>query len=214
MLLNKKILDLNNGHYSFSDYFKMNIRADDLAKLFNYHYELKSINLKKQALPNKIKRWIEAFLSNYDKLRRLVNLSNEMAIREFLISPIIFELVTQFDIKVDIETSVYYSDILRGNIDYVLTKDSSFIAIEAKKSDINRGLNQLFVELIALDKIIDSDEKLLYGVVTTGTEWNFSVLNRQTKCITQDSNSLYISHDLETIFQLIISILDKSTSDQ
>jgi len=211
MLFNKNILDIENGNYSFSDYFKMNVRPEDLAKSFGYRYQLKAINLEKQELPQPLNAWVEDFLSTYDQLRRLVNLTNEMAIREFLISPIIFELVKRFEVKVDIESSVYYSAVLRGNIDYILSKKSNFIAIEAKNADMNRGLNQLLVELIALDKLMDKDDHPLYGVVTTGTEWNFSVLDRKNKRITQDSRSLYLVQNLAEIFQVMIGVLDKST---
>ena len=207
MIFNKKILDLKNSNYSFSDYFKINIRPDDLASLFGYSYELKEIAFKKDKLPIELKAWIDDFLSHYDNLRKLVNLTNEMAVREFLISPIIFELVKRFNIKVDIENSVYYSDILKGSIDYILRKNSNFIAIEAKNSDMNRGFNQLISELIALDKIIEQDDALIYGVVTTGTEWNFALLDRKNKTIIQDKKNLYLTQNLEEIFQVIISIL-------
>jgi len=208
MIFNKKILDLENENYSFSDYFKIDIRAEDLASLFDYTYELKEIPFQKNELSDNLKEWIEDFLTHYDKLRNLVNLTNEMAIREFLISPIIFELVKRFDVKVDIENSVYYSEVLKGSIDYILRKNSNFIAIEAKKSDMTRGFNQLLSELIALDKIIEDDNILLYGVVTTGNEWNFALLDRKTKNIIQDKKSLYLVRDLEEIFQLIIEILE------
>jgi len=213
MLFNKKILDLENGHYSFSDYFKMNIRTEDLVLFFGYRYQLSAIDLEKPKLPSLLKAWIDDFLENYDKLRRLVNLTNEMAVREFLISPIIFELVKRFDVKVDIETSVYYSEVLRGNIDYILTKKSNVIAIETKNADMNRALNQLCVELIALDKIINKKDKPLYGVVTTGTEWNFLLLDRENKIITQDRSSFYLAHDLSAIFQVMIGILDNKIED-
>ena len=208
MIFNKKILNLETANYSFSDYFKIDIRAEDLASLFDYTYELKEIPFQKNELSDNLKEWIEDFLTHYDKLRNLVNLSNEMAIREFLISPIIFELVKRFDVKVDIENSVYYSEVLKGSIDYILRKNSNFIAIEAKKSDMTRGFNQLLSELIALDKIIEDDNILLYGVVTTGNEWNFALLDRKTKNIIQDKKSLYLVRDLEEIFQLIIEILE------
>ena len=209
MIFNKKLLDLKNGNYSFSDYFKMNIRANDLAKIFDYSYELKNIEFQKNELPKELKAWIEEFLGSYDKLRKFVNLTNEMAIREFLISPIIFELVKHFDVKVDIESSVYYNDVLKGSIDYILSKKSNFIAIEAKNADINRGFNQLISELIALDKIMEKENTLIYGVVTTGTEWNFALLDREKKTITQDNKSLYLVQDLEGIFEIMVEVLNK-----
>ena len=161
-------------------------------------------------MPESLQEWLNDFLSNYDKLRKYVNLNSEMAIREFLISPLIFELVKHFNIHVDIETSVYFDNTLKGNIDYILNKKEhiNFIAIEAKNANINRGFNQLLVELIALDKIIESDETLLYGAVTTGNEWNFAYLDRKNKTIIQDKQNLYLLHDLDEIFKIIIGILD------
>ena len=54
MIFNKKILDLENANYSFSDYFKINIRAEDLAILFDYGYELKEIEFKKDELSSEL----------------------------------------------------------------------------------------------------------------------------------------------------------------
>jgi len=54
MIFNKKILNLKNANYSFSDYFKINIRAEDLANLFDYNYELKDIEFGSNELPNKL----------------------------------------------------------------------------------------------------------------------------------------------------------------
>jgi len=65
--------------------------------------------------------------------------------------------------------------------------------------------------LIGLDKITANDDKLLYGLVTTGAEWNFFLLDRKNKIIIQDKNSLYLIQNLEAIFQIMISILESTT---
>jgi len=122
MMFNKNILELENHSYSFSDYFKMNIKTKDLAEYFGYDYNWKAINLERDERPHPLKIWIKAFLGSDDQLRRLVNLTNERAMRAFLISPIIFELVKGFNVRVDIDSSVYYSKTRHGNIDYILTK--------------------------------------------------------------------------------------------
>ena len=93
---------------------------------------------------------------------------------------------------------------------YILSKNSNFIAIEAKNANMNRGFNQLISELIAIDKIIEKTDDFLYGVVTTGNEWNFAILDRKNKIIIQDKNSLYLLNNLEDIFKTIIGILVQS----
>lgn len=46
-MLNKKI-DLKNGSFSFSDYFKMKIDTDELIAEFGYKYEREKVELKKK----------------------------------------------------------------------------------------------------------------------------------------------------------------------
>lgn len=45
--------------------------------------------------------------------------------------------------------------------------------VEAKQADMTRGFTQLAVELIALDRWVESNDLILYGAVTTGDIWQF-----------------------------------------
>ena len=38
MFLSRNVIDLENGNYTFSDYFKMNIDPENLAKVFGYKF--------------------------------------------------------------------------------------------------------------------------------------------------------------------------------
>ena len=53
-------------------------------------------------------------------------------------------------------------------MNHFLTHQNSSIVIEAKKSDLGSGFRQLLVELIAVDKLLESDEKIVFGAVSIG----------------------------------------------
>jgi len=208
MILSKNIIDLENGSYTFSDYFKMNIVPENLAKVFGYKFKISIIDFKKNELNTQLKEWVEEFHKDFFRLKERINLDSEMAKREFLVSPIINELIQNLDIKVDVETSIHYDKTLKGSIDYVLNNEENiFIAIEAKDTDMGRGLKQLMVELIAIDKIIEEESDFIYGAVTIGFDWNFVTLDRKNKIITQDINYIPIK-DLEEIVQILVGILE------
>jgi hypothetical protein len=65
----------------------------------------------------------------------------------------------------------------------------------------------LAVELIALDKWTDKEAPLLYGTVSTGSIWQFAILEREKKIITQDLNLFRVPADLPELFSVLISIL-------
>jgi len=208
MFLSKNVIDLKNGNYTFSDYFKMNIDPENLAKVFGYKFNIDNIEFKKGKLNNDFINWIKEFNQDFLLLKESVNFSSEMAKREFLISPIIFKLIKNIKIKVNIEANTYFNKTLKGNIDYVLNNDKNiFIAIEAKNADIEKGINQLIAELITIDKIIEKKSDFIYGAVTIGYDWNFVILNRRNKIITQSLYNLHIESQLKDIVQILVGIL-------
>jgi len=207
MYLNRNIIDLENGSYSFSDYFKMNINAKDLAQLFGYKFCIDKVEFKQDILSDDLNKFIKDFEKNFNKIKTKINLNSEIAKREFLVSPIIYELVKSIDIDVDIEANTYFDKTLRGSIDYVLNNNNNIlIAIEAKNSEIEKGISQLVSELIAIDKIIESSDKPIYGAVTIGYSWCFLVLDRKNKEITQHIDYIYIK-ELEKIIKILVGIL-------
>jgi hypothetical protein len=210
MLLSKNVIDLENGNYNFSDYFKMNIAPENLAKVFGYTFRKDIINFEKNKLNDDFMAWIKEFYNDFLKLNNSIDFCNETAKREFLISPVILKLIKNINIKVKIEEETYYDNTLKGKIDYILNNDKNIIvAIEAKNSDMEKGLNQLIAELIAIDKILEDDNKndFIYGAVTIGFDWRFIKLDRINKIIIQDINYLSIK-ELEEILQILVGILE------
>lgn len=80
--------------------------------------------------------------------------------------------------------------------------------MEAKNADLSQGFTQLAVELIALDGWSDSDETTFHGAVSTGDIWQFGILHRQQKQITQDLNLYRVPADLEELLRILIAILN------
>ncbi len=206
-MLGKNVIDLENGNYTFSDYFKMDISPKKLSKTFGYKFQVKRINFKSNPLNDNLTDFIQNFHRKLFKLRDKVNLNSEMAKREFLIAPIISELVENIDIEVNIEANTYFDKTLKGTIDYVLNNENNiFIAIEAKNSEIEKAIVQLSSELITLDKIIEEKSDFIYGAVTIGFIWCFLVMDRNQKLITQHID-YYSIKELEDIIKILVGIL-------
>jgi hypothetical protein len=85
-----------------------------------------------------------------ESLPRL-GLTSEMARREFLIAPVLTDLLhyTQATLNVEYPITVNYQ--LKGTLDYLLQNQRTVLVIEAKNEDLERGFIQLAIELIALD---------------------------------------------------------------
>jgi hypothetical protein len=132
-----------------------------------------------------------------------------MAKREFFISPLLLELLDYIDVEIDVEYLINVNDRLKGTIDYVVRSDNSFIVIEAKNAELDKGFTQLAVELIAMDCYLENDsQELLYGAVTMGDMWRFGVLNRKNKIISKDIDAFLIPSDIEKFFAVLLGILD------
>jgi hypothetical protein len=88
-----------------------------------------------------------------------------------------------------------------------MQRENNLLIIEAKQADLTGGFTQLAVELIALDKWLDPDNKPLYGCVSIGDIWRFGLLNRQTKLITEDMYVYQVPANLEELLSILIGIL-------
>ena len=85
-------------------------------------------------------------------------------------------------------------------------KDYKTIIIEAKNADLGKGFTQLAVELIALDRWLDTPVERLYGAVTTGDTWKFGLLDRTAKRIHKDINTYGVPNDLPKVLAILFGI--------
>lgn len=202
-MMTKSILDLNRS-YTFSNYFDLGIIPSELVKEFGYTLSKKMLKLSEYSgelnrLAN-LKQRIEEVLPYIDS-------ENETTRREFMIAPIVADLIYYSHAHVRIEYNLKLNNQLQGSLDYYLATDSGVVIIEAKQADLSRGFGQLAVELIALDQWTDSQQPELLGAVTTGNIWQFGILQRSQKHIQQILNLYRVTEDIEAVMRILLSAL-------
>ena len=144
----------------------------------------------------------------YENLPK-ISLNSEMAKRDFMIVPLLWEIIRYVNAKIHVEYPIEVDDKLGGMLDYLICSQQELIVIEAKKGDIDKGFNQLLAELIAMDKYQHDNESpaFLYGVVSIGELWRFGILKRKEKHILRDLHTYRVPEDIEEIFAIIVGIL-------
>lgn len=204
----KKSIFKKNKKYTFSDYFKMRYTTKEIAATFNYSFRFDVIDLPTD--DHYDKNIIEDLKKTFYTILPKINLDSEIAKRDFLISPLLIELVKIANIHIDVEYFLDVNDKLSGLLDYFLTAEQTLIVIEAKKGDIDKGFNQLVAELIAVDKDMENKQiKFIYGAVTLGDIWKFGVLDRKKKQITKNIHSHTIPEETETVFSILMGIINQ-----
>ncbi|MBW4609633.1 MAG: hypothetical protein KME22_21110 [Hassallia sp. WJT32-NPBG1] len=133
-------------------------------------------------------------------------INSEKARSEFLIAPVLSEVRRQLDYRIGLfsgtEFNVDPAQALSGFCDFILSASSEqyFISapvltvIEAKNENIIAGLGQCAATMVAaqiFNQKAGSDIKVIYGAVTTGTNWKFLTLEQNILCI--DAIEYYIN---------------------
>ena len=212
MIFKTKLIDVNKS-YTFSDYYKLNDEFENIIGFFDYSHTIKDIIFNDIKDFQDIKNLKEYIL---DILKR-IPLNSESAKREFLIAPLLIKLIQNFKkLKLLTEKTIIYNNLLKGKLDYLLSTNREFVILEAKDSNIENGYKQLAVEMIALDKIFQEDKieiESIYGVVSTGIEWKFVILDRAKKEFTSDLELYILPRDLELILGIFVQILDLKKGD-
>ena len=202
----KKQILIDGKKYTFKDYFELSNPIEEIVKELGYSYSLGILNLPKNENINI--ESIKLLKENYYKVLPKINLNSEAAKREFLIAPILFEIAKETDSKINLEYPINVDEKLSGYLDYLIQSKQELIVIEAKKGDIDKGFNQLAAELIALDKYEEEEGgECLYGAITIGEMWKFSILDRKSKHITKDIHNYTIPDNVEQIFAILMGII-------
>jgi hypothetical protein len=203
--MKKKIL-IDGKKYTFKDYFELSNPIEEIVKELGYSYSLGILNLPKKENINI--ESIKLLKENYYKVLPKINLNSEAAKREFLIAPILFEIAKETDSKINLEYPINVDEKLSGYLDYLIQSKQELIVIEAKKGDIDKGFNQLAAELIALDKYEEEEGgECLYGAITIGEMWKFTILDRNSKHITKDIHNYTIPDNVEQIYAILMGII-------
>jgi hypothetical protein len=188
---------------TFSQFFDLSFTAEDVLAEFDCTIDRSPINLPRKALDRPLDNLRHELARN----RQRIELVNEMARREALIGPLLFEVAEISDQRINVEYSIVVSEHLRGTVDYYIANHNLLVTV-AKQADLVRGFTQLSVELIALDQWTKSTSPILYGAVSTGEDWRFAAFNRATKVIIQDPQRFLVPENLEELVEILVGILD------
>lgn len=206
--MSKKSILKPDQSYTFRSYFEMSFEPEDI--LAEFSYSLRRDYSKLPRSQAELER-LSNLKSRIEESLPYVSLSSKAARRELLIAPILLDLIYYTHAQLRIEYYINITEQLKGTLDYYLYSDSKLLIVEAKNADIARGFTQLAVELIALDRWTDSNEATLIGAVSTGDLWQFGILNREQKQITQNLNLYRVPTDLEELFRILIAILNSQS---
>jgi hypothetical protein len=189
----------------FHDYFKIKAETEDVLREFGYGFQVETL-----ALPHSQANldWLPHLQERLENHLRRVAMTSEQARREFLIAPILQEILARVDARIRIEYNVDVSPQLRGTLDYLIQSEQKLLILEAKQSNLTNGLTQLVVEMVAIDQWIDSDEPMLFGAVSIGESWRFATLDRPKKQFVQDLSLYSLPTDLAPLVQILLGILE------
>lgn len=190
---------------TFADFFKLNLDVEDITAHFGYSFQAKNYALPRTAVLNSER--LQDLKSRLEESLPYLSLTTEMARREFLIAPVLLELIHYVHTKIKVEFPLEVSDQLKGTVDYYLQTENSLLVIEAKNADLQKGFNQLAVELIALDQWLKNETSAIYGAVSMGNIWQFGILDRSNHHLSQDLNLYRVPADLEVLLQILVSML-------
>ena len=154
---------------------------------------MQSIPLPRHAVSD-----LSAFQNLLERRIQLTPLTSEQARRETLVSPILFQVVEQLNLRLNIEYPVS-GRRSRGNLDYLIRGQETLLVVEAKRDDLTRGFTQLAVEMTEMGNC--------YGVVTTGNIWQFAKLNGSL--IIQDLNLYRVPADVPDLMAVLLGILSQ-----
>ena len=145
-----------------------------------------------------------------------VAINSEKARSEFLIAPVLSEVRRQLKYQIGLfsgtDFAVDSSQGLNGFCDFILSrsKEQYFITapvitiIEAKNENISGGLGQCVATMVAAQRFnqnAGNEIDVIYGVVTTGTNWKFLTLIENTVGI--DAIEYYINQIAQILGILI-----------
>lgn len=201
----KKLIIPPEQSLTFSDYFKLRARTEDILAYFGYKKVNEILHFKQSEIEMPMYDYLNSQIE--DHLIH-ISLENEITRREFLIAPILSFVRKLTQAKLNSEYWFEVSHQLKGSLDYYLQHDNDLLVVEAKNADLTRAFAQLAVELVALDQAEETDRETIYGAVSTGQEWQFGKLERTTKTFYQGVNVHVLPNNLEEILRILIGILE------
>ncbi len=177
--------------YLFSQFTEFSQPPDEILAELGYQWVIQPLELPQRPTPD-----LSQFRRSLEHRIQLTPLTSEQARRETLVSPILFHVIEQLHLRLNIEYPVSGKHG-KGTLDYLIRGQITLLVVEAKRDDLTRGFTQLAVEMTEMGDC--------YGVITTGNIWQFAQLT--DTLITQDLNLYRVPADLDNLISCLLGIL-------
>jgi hypothetical protein len=156
---------------------------------------------------------------------RAIAIGTEKARSELIITPVLLEVIEQFQPDVGFFSGVEFNADpergLRGTCDYLLSLSPEQLTIEApvvtvveaKNENIRQGINQCVAEMVAaqvFNRAKGNDIETVYGAVTTGSNWLF--LRLKDSVVYMDRSEYYISQ-VDRIVAILLAMLREASGE-
>jgi hypothetical protein len=148
-----------------------------------------------------------------------IAINSEKARSEFLIAPTLAEVRRQAQAPVSLFSGVEFNVVpeqgLKGFCDYILSRSAEqyyitapvAVIIEAKNENIIAGLGQCIAAMLAaqiFNQRAGNEAAIIYGAVTTGTNWKFITLSGAQVAIDVDE---YYINQIDKILAILMQPL-------
>ncbi|MGF1492645.1 MAG: hypothetical protein ACFBSC_09365 [Microcoleaceae cyanobacterium] len=183
-----------NKIYQFSQFTEFSQPPEEILAELGYQWSIQSLSLPHQNVPD-----LSEFQRLLERRIQLTPLTSEQARRETLVSPVLFWVVEQLNLRLNIEYPLS-GKRSKGTLDYLIRGQANLLVVEAERDDLTRGMTQLAVEMTELGNC--------YGAITTGNIWQFAQLS--DTLITQDLNLYRVPTDLSELIGILLGILSTS----
>lgn len=155
-----------------------------------------------------------------------IAIGTEKARSEFIIAPILWEVIEQAAPPISIFSGVEFSPDpergLRGVCDFLLSlspeqltiKAPVVAVVEAKNDNVKTGINQCIAEMLAVQVFNRAKNKSIetvFGAVTIGTAWLFLRLRENTVYL--DRTEYHVSQP-EKIVGILLTMLREAAESQ
>jgi hypothetical protein len=144
--------------------------------------------------------------------------TSEYAVCEKFIYPILKEVWKSYRDQLLLwsHPNLVYDQGLSGVPDYVIAKKSALgrvvfekpycVVIEAKQDDFEGGWGQCLAEMIAMQRLNEIPEQVIFGVVSNGKTWEFG---RLQKLDFVKNIKTYILSDLDSLFAALHYVFEQ-----
>jgi hypothetical protein len=145
-----------------------------------------------------------------------IAVGTEKARSEVIINPMLLEVRRilnreisvfsgeQFDVDIDAGLNGVCDFLISRSKEQLTVEAPTIVVVEAKKADLKLGLGQCIAEMVAMQRFNETSGlpiKVVYGCVTSGTQWRF--LRLESQIITIDLND-YPLPPIEQVLSFLV----------